>query len=418
MKYNDIYIRDILIDGRGVGETPDKVAFIEDAVYGEVCEIEIIEEKKNFYNAKKIKTIKESPVQTQAPCPYFYECGACTIMDIKYEKQLQIKKNLIISALAKSTSYKLEDIEIILSKELRYRNKIRLQVEKDGRLAYNKSYSNDLVYIKDCLLVRENIGENLGKIEEITKDISEKFKGAIKEITVRTNGTDIMLNLDLDNNNEPIAYIKEKYSSSKFFINIIGKENINISGKDFLEYKICDKTFRISGNDFYQVNDFQIENLYGQAKKLLGSGKKVLDLYCGSATSSIAINGDRLVGVEINKNAIQDAKINAEINDLKDFKFIAKNAKYIDEKFIKKEKIDSLIVDPPRAGLDKDLIKSIGKSGLKEIIYISCNPQTLARDINRFEEEGYKLEKIKAVDMFPQTMHVECMALLTRNRGV
>ena len=414
MKYNDIYIRDILIDGRGVGETPDKVAFIEDAVYGETCEIEILEEKKNFYNAKKIKTIKESPYQTQAPCPYFYECGACTIMDIKYESQIQIKKNLILSALAKSTSYKLEDIEIIPSKELRYRNKIRLQVENDGRLAYNKLYSNDLVYIKDCLLAREEISENLDKIEEITKDISEKFSGAIKEITIRTNGTDIMLNLDLENNKEPISYIKDKYKNSNFFINIVGKENVNISGKDHLEYKIFDKTFRISANDFYQVNDFQIENLYGQAKKFLGSGKKVLDLYCGSATSSIAINGDNLVGVEINKNAIQDAKINAEINDLRDFKFIAKNAKYIDEKFIKKEKIDTLIVDPPRAGLDKDLIKSIGKSGLKEIIYISCNPQTLARDINRFEKEGYQLEKIKAVDMFPQTMHVECIALIQR----
>ena len=414
MKYNDIYIRDILIDGRGVGETPDKVAFIEDAVYGETCEIEILEEKKNFYNAKKIKTIKESPYQIQAPCPYFYECGACTIMDIKYESQIQIKKNLILSALAKSTSYKLEDIEIIPSKELRYRNKIRLQVENDGRLAYNKLYSNDLVYIKDCLLAREEISENLDKIEEITKDISEKFSGAIKEITIRTNGTDIMLNLDLENNKEPISYIKDKYKNSNFFINIVGKENVNISGKDHLEYKIFDKTFRISANDFYQVNDFQIENLYGQAKKFLGSGKKVLDLYCGSATSSIAINGDNLVGVEINKNAIQDAKINAEINDLRDFKFIAKNAKYIDEKFIKKEKIDTLIVDPPRAGLDKDLIKSIGKSGLKEIIYISCNPQTLARDINRFEKEGYQLEKIKAVDMFPQTMHVETIALIQK----
>lgn len=414
MKYNDIYIRDILIDGRGVGETPDKVAFIEDAVYGETCEIEIIEEKKNFYNAKKIKTIKESPYQIQAPCPYYYECGACTIMDIKYESQLQIKKNLILSALAKSTSYKLENIEITPSKELRYRNKIRLQVEKDGRLAYNKSYSNDLVYIKDCLLVKESIGENLAQIEEITKDISEKFPGSIKEITIRTNDIDIMLNLDLGNNNVPINYIKEKYSISKFFINITGKENINISGKDYLEYKIFDKNFRISVNDFYQVNDFQIENLYGEAKKLLGPGKKVLDLYCGSATSSIAINGDRLVGVEINKNAIQDAKINAELNDLTDFKFIAKNAKYIDEKFIKKEKIDSLIVDPPRAGLDKDLVKTIGKSGLKEIIYISCNPQTLARDINRFEKSGYKLEKIKAVDMFPQTMHVEAIALIQK----
>lgn len=414
MKYSDIYIRDILIDGRGVGETPDKVAFIENAIFGEICEIEILEEKKNFYNAKKIKTIKESPYEIQAPCPYFYECGACTIMDIKYENQLEIKKNLIISALAKSTSYKLPDIEIIPSKELRYRNKIRLQVDKDGTLAYNKSYSNELVNIKDCLLARDIISENLSEIEKITLDISEKFPGSIKEITIRTNGKDLMLNLDLVNSSDAISYIKEKYADSKFFINIIGKDKINISGKDYLEYKIFEKTFRISGNDFYQVNDYQIENLYGQAKKLLGKNKKVLDLYCGSATSSIAINGDNLVGVEINKNAIKDAKINAEKNKLKDYKFIAKNAKYIDEKFIKKEKIDSLIVDPPRAGLDKDLIKSIGKSGLKEIIYISCNPQTLARDIKRFENQGYKLEKIKAVDMFPQTMHVESVVLMSR----
>ena len=413
MKYTDIYIRDILIDGRGVGETPTKIAFIEDAVFGETCEIEIIEEKKNFYNAKKIKTIKESPYQTQAPCPYYNECGACTIMDIKYEKQLDIKKNLILQALAKSTSYKLEDIEIIPSKELRYRNKIRLQVDKDGTLAYNKSYSNDLVHIKDCLLAREIISENLSEIEKITKDILEKFPGSIKEITIRTNGDNIILNLDL-RNNDSISYIKENYSNSDFFINIVGKEKINISGKDYLEYKIFDKNFKISANDFYQVNDYQIENLYGEAKKLLGENKKVLDLYCGSATSSIAINDDNLVGVEINKNAIKDAKINAEKNNLKDYKFIAKNAKYIDEKFIKKEKIDSLIVDPPRAGLDKDLIKSIGKSGLKEIIYISCNPQTLARDINRFEKQGYELEKIKAVDMFPQTMHVETIALIQK----
>lgn len=413
MKYTDIYIRDILIDGRGVGETPDKVAFIEDAVFGESCEIEIIEEKKNFYNAKKIKTIKESPYKTQAPCPYYNECGACTIMDINYQTQLEIKKNLIINALAKSTCYKLEGIEIIPSRELRYRNKIRLQVDKDGRLAYNKPYSNDLVYIKDCLLAREEISENLSQIEKITKDISEKNPGSIKEITIRTNGKEIILNLDLIDK-DSISYIKENYSNSDFFINITGWENINISGKDYLEYKIFDKTFKISTNDFYQVNDYQIENLYGEAKKLLGENKKVLDLYCGSATSSIAINGDNLVGVEINKNAIKDAKINAEKNRLENYKFIAKNAKYIDEKFIKKEKIDSLIVDPPRAGLDKDLIKSIGKSGLKEIIYISCNPQTLARDINRFEKQGYKLEKIKAVDMFPQTMHVESVVLMSR----
>ncbi|WP_296113256.1 23S rRNA (uracil(1939)-C(5))-methyltransferase RlmD [uncultured Anaerococcus sp.] len=414
MVYKEIYIRDILIDGRGVGETPNKVAFIEGAVYSETCDIEIIEEKKNFYNAKKIKTIKESPYKTQAPCPYYYECGACTIMDINYESQIEIKKNLILQALAKFTSYKLDDLEIIPSKNLRYRNKIRLQVDQEGKLAYNKAYSNDLVYIKDCLLAREEISRELKEIEKITTDIASTYPGLIKEVTIRTNGEEVMVNFDMEKSKDAISYIRKKHSKSKYYINISGKKPVNISGKDYLQYKIFGKIFKISNNDFYQVNDYQIENLYGQAKKFLREGKKVLDLYCGSATSSIAINDDDLVGVEMNKNAIKDAKINAEINKLKNYKFIAKNAKYIDEKFIKREKIDSLIVDPPRAGLDKDLIKSIGKSGLKEIIYISCNPQTLARDIRRFEKQGYKLYEIKGVDMFPQTMHVETIALIQK----
>src|SRR5699024_3834033 len=135
---------------------------------------------------------------------------------------------------------------------MRYINKIRLQVDRDGWLAYNKSYSNDLVYIKDCLLAREIISENLSEIEQITKDISEKFPGSIKEITIRTNGKEIMLNLDL-RDNDSISYIKENYSNSDFFINITGRENINISGNTYLEYEIFDKIFKISGNDFYQV---------------------------------------------------------------------------------------------------------------------------------------------------------------------
>ena len=412
MKYTDIKITDILQDGRGVGKTPDKIAFIEKATFGEICEIEIINENKNFYEAKKIKTIKESLVQRQAPCPYYYECGACTIMDITYNAQIQLKKNLILSALKKTANIELGDIEIIEAENLHYRNKIRLQVTKEGKLAYNKIGTNDLVEIKDCLLARKIISDNLPEIEEITKDINNKYSSFIKEITIRTNSKEIMLNLEVEENNKALAYIREKYASSKYSINIIGQGNI--SGKDYLAYQIFDKKFRISLNDFYQVNDYQIQKLYQTARDFLGENKRVLDLYCGSATSSIAINGDNLVGVEINKNAIKDAKINAEINDLASFKFLAKNAKYIDEKFIKNEKIDTIIVDPPRAGLDKVLIKSIGKTSTKEIIYISCNPQTLARDIKRFINEGYKLEKIKAVDMFPQTMHVEVITLLSK----
>ena len=156
------------------------------------------------------------------------------------------------------------------------------------------------------------------------------------------------------------------------------------------------------------------DSLYGVAREFLGEKQKLLDLYCGSAASSMSINDDHIVGVEINKNAIEDAKENAKRNGLRDYKFIAKNAKFIDSSFIIKEKIDAVTVDPPRAGLDKDVVKTIANAGIDKIVYISCNPQTLARDIKRFMDRGYKLEKIKAVDMFPQTMHCEMICLLKR----
>ncbi|MDU2830173.1 MAG: 23S rRNA (uracil(1939)-C(5))-methyltransferase RlmD, partial [Anaerococcus sp.] len=414
MEIKDIKIIDILQDGRGVARTESKTAFVEGAVYGEVCNIKVNKEKKNFFEAKKIKTLKKSPYYRKPPCPYFYECGGCSIMDINYKSQIELKKNLIKNALLKSAKIKLEDLEILESKEFSYRNKIRLQVTKDGKLAYNKKYSNDLVEIKDCLLAKDLIRENLGQIENITKEISKKFPDSLEEITIRANDKEILLNIKIKDE-KIIPYIKNQYKNSSYNINLINKkENINISGKNHLIYNLLGKKFKITMNDFYQVNDNMTEKLYKTAKEFLGENQKVLDLFCGSATSSIAINGDNVVGIEINKNAIKDANENAKENGLNDYKFIAKNANYIDDKFIKKEKIDAIVVDPPRAGLDKEIIKTIAKTKIKKIVYISCNPQTLARDINRFQNKGYKLEKIKACDMFSETMHVETVALLSK----
>ena len=209
-------------------------------------------------------------------------------------------------------------------------------------------------------------------------------------------------------------YLKEKHPNQAYNINLINGRKIMTIGNDYLNFILKDKIFKVSKDDFYQVNDYQIENLYASARKYLEKDKKLLDLFCGSGISSIAINDDHIVGIEINKSAIEDAKQNALANSLKDYKFIAKNVKYIDQKFIKKEKIKAVTVDPPRAGLDKEIIKTLTKTKIENIIYISCNPQTLARDIKRFMDRGYKLEKIKAVDMFPQTMHVETVVLLSR----
>ena len=415
MIIKDIKIIDILQDGRGVARTDGKTVFVENAVYGETLDAEIIAEKKNFLEARKINTKIKSDYQRKPPCPYFYECGGCSIMDINYETQIDLKKNLIKNAIKKSAGIVLEDLEIIESQEFRYRNKIRLQVDEDGGLNYLETYSKKMVKIDDCLIAAEKISENLADIEKISKDINHKFIGSIKEISIRVSENNILLNLRGNFDNKSIAYIKEKYSNSVYSINLlIGRDLITISGEGYLDYKIGQKEFKISANDFYQVNDYQIEKLYQIARDFLGENQKLLDLYCGSATSSMSINDDHIVGVEINRNAIKDAKENAKRNKLKDYKFIAKNAKFIDSNFIKKEKIDAITVDPPRAGLDKQVVKTIANVGIEKIVYTSCNPQTLARDIKRFVDRGYKLEKIKAVDMFPQTMHVESVVLMSR----
>ena len=415
MILKNIKIIDVLQDGRGVARTEGKIVFVENAVYGETLDAEIIAEKKNFLEARKINTKIKSDYQRKPPCPYFYECGGCSIMDINYETQIELKKNLIKNALKKSASIVLDDLEIVASPEFRYRNKIRLQVDKDGGLNYLETYSKKMVRIKDCLIANKMISENLSDIENISIDVNQKLEGIIEEISIRASKNNILLNLQGNFDNNAIAYIKEKYSSSNYSINLlIGRDLITISGEGYLDYKIGQKEFKISANDFYQVNDYQIENLYTLAREFLGNEQKLLDLYCGSATSSMSINDDRIIGVEINKNAIKDAKENAIRNKLKDYKFIAKNAKFIDSNFIKKEKIDAVTVDPPRAGLDKEVVKTIANADIEKIVYISCNPQTLARDIKRFMDKGYELKKIKAVDMFPQTMHVETVVLMSR----
>ena len=263
MEIKNIKIIDILQDGRAVAKTQSKTAFIEGAIYGEVCNIKVNNEKKNFFEAEKTKTLEKSPYLRKPPCPYYYECGGCSIMDINYKTQIKLKKNLIKNALLKSARIKIDDIEILEGKEFGYRNKIRLQITKEGKLAYNKKYSNELVEIKDCLLAKDLIRKNLEKIEEITKDITKKYTNSIEEITIRANEKEILLNIKIKDK-EIIPYIKNQFKDSTYNINLINKkEKINISGKD-----------------------------------LLGENQKVLDLFCGSATSSIAINDDHVIGIE------------------------------------------------------------------------------------------------------------------------
>ena len=302
MIIKDIKIIDILQDGRGVGKKESKVYFIEGATFGETCDIEIIKEKKNFTEARKLNTTSQSPYYTQPPCPYYYECGGCTIMDINYDRQIKLKKNLITKAIEKTCDIEIDDLEIITSENLSYRNKIRLQVDKKGRLSYNKKSSNDLVDIKDCLLANNHIRKNLEKIQNLVISIVGNLGNIIREISIRSNSFEILLNIYSKEEEKLYKYLKENYKDLPYNINIINKKKIKTIGKDHLIYKLKDKSFKVSKDDFYQVNDYQIENLYENARNYLEKDKKLLDLFCGfrviiviEANSYVNIRSSRLL---------------------------------------------------------------------------------------------------------------------------
>ncbi|MDU2353665.1 MAG: TRAM domain-containing protein, partial [Anaerococcus sp.] len=231
MILKNIKIIDVLQDGRGVARTEGKIVFVENAVYGETLDAEIIAEKKNFLEAKKLNTKIKSDYQRKPPCPYFYECGGCSIMDINYQTQIKLKKNLIKNALKKSVGLDIEDLEIIESPELRYRNKVRLQVDEDGGLNYLEAYSKKKVKIDDCLIANELLSKNLKEIQDITRSINNEFDGPIDEVTIRSSEYYILLNIHGNFNADSINFIEEKYNEHKYSINLLNaRQLIVISG--------------------------------------------------------------------------------------------------------------------------------------------------------------------------------------------
>lgn len=195
MLIKDIKIIDIIQDGRGVGKKDGKTIFIENAIFGEVLDAEILAFKKNYMEARKIQTKIKSQYYRKPPCPYFDECGGCSIMNINYQRQIELKKNLIKNALKKSSKIEISDLEIIESKEFHYRNKIRLKVDEKGNLNYLKNYSDQYVAIKNCLIANELISNNFAEITKITKDIDQNSSAKIDEITIRANKSEILLNI-------------------------------------------------------------------------------------------------------------------------------------------------------------------------------------------------------------------------------
>ena len=426
--------------GEGVGRIDNFTIFVEDALPTEKVAVEVIEVKKNYAIGKLKKILRESSARVQPVCKFFSQCGGCQLQHLNYTAQLEIKKQKVIDAVERIG--KIFDAEIFdtLGAEnfLHYRNKMQFPVGENLMCGCFAKKSHKIINLENCLIQRE--GNN--KILRAVKKVAKKFNlqpynektgsGVLRHIMGRVgfNG-ELMVVLVTATKKIPheknfiaellkeipeIASIQQNIQPAKNNV-ILGKETKILFGSSTITEKIFDLKFNISARSFFQVNTAQAEILYQTALDFadLSGNEIVIDAYCGTGTLSLflAKKAKKVFGIEIEKSAIDDAKINARQNKISNAEFIVGDAvEIIPDLYAKKIFADVVIVDPPRAGCDKKVLETFAEMKPKKIIYVSCNPSTLVRDLKILQDLNYITKKIQPVDMFPQTSHIESVAQL------
>ena len=382
--------------GRGIGYNEGKVIFIPKAIPGDVVDIEITNSYKKYDIGKIIEIIEPSNERIDVGCPYYYECGGCHISNLKYFNQVNFKKDKVIDMFKRYLNKEIVPRVISSEKDFEYRNKITYQV-RNGKIGL-VDINNNFIEIDKCLLVSDRVNKLLSILKK--EDLSKAIKIVIRECD---NGLILSITGDIKIDN---------------LINECLEIYINGERKYFLEegyLYIGNLKYRVSDKSFFQINTSNICHLYDEVIRYgeFTGNERVIDLYCGVGSISLYISRyvKSVLGIEIVKEAIDDANYNKKINKIDNAIFICSDvAKIIDDKI----ECDTLIVDPPRAGLDKHTKSVINNSNIKKVIYVSCDPMTLVRDLK--DLDMYNLEKISIVDMFPQTCHVECASILHRKK--
>lgn len=425
-------------NGEGIALYDGAVIFVPFALIGEKCLVHIVSVKKNFYFAKLVEKLSTSKARIDAPCPYFVKCGGCDIQHMSYVSQLELKRDIVKNELKKFAGQDVLVPEVISSeKQFRYRNKFAFPVQEDEngkvKIGMFRRHSHDVVEIDDCMLQSEktakiiNIFKKYMKNNNISAFNEEKNTGIIKHIVVRENENSFILTVIVSsakfNNFEPlICELKKEFESFGVYKNINTKNNNvifgdideHIYGLSELEYNEFGIKYFVNNRSFLQVNDYIKNQIYSKIIELLGSQKNVVDAYSGAGllSSIIAKTGANVYGIEIIKEATLNAENLKKINNLNNLTNINGDCAKELPKLAEKLKGDFvLVVDPPRKGLDEEVVSSLLKSKPQKIIYLSCNPSTLARDIKLLSEK-YQLNYIQPYDMFPQTANVETLICL------
>jgi len=441
----EILINNVSHQGEGIGRVENFAVFVPGAIKGEKIEVKITEIRKNFARGELEKIILPSLNRVKPPCSVFNLCGGCHLQHINYKKQLEMKKEIVENVLSRIGNQNI-DVMPIIGMEIpwRYRNKGHFHLARENEnitLGFYQSKSHDLVPVSQCLLFSQNINSLIKYLE---KELTRQKITIYNHKTDKGNFRGIVLRESKYTGEIMIIFITREerwYLDENFLNNLIiafpqvvslcqninknpkmalfGKDFRILKGKTFIEDHIDSFKFKISPSSFFQVNVLQTEILY---KKILEyanlSGKEtVIDSYSGTGTISIYLAGKakKVYGLELQKGAVRDAWANGELNNLSNLKFFSGKAESWLYKWIQRgEKAEVIVIDPPRRGCSREVLKNIIKIKPEQILYVSCDMLTLARDIKYITQNGYNIEEVQPIDMFPHTSHIECLVHLTR----
>jgi len=432
-------------DGSGVARIGGQVVFVRGAISGELCEIKILKALKNLAYAKLERVIEHSENREAPVCPNFGKCGGCDFLHMDYNEELSLKKRRVEDALSRigGLSLPVSAIHGAASTES-YRNKAIYAIGiRDGRAVagFFRERSHDIVPVTRCHIQTASSDLAAAAVCRWVDDhgISvydeQTDLGLIRHVFVRTAfGTEQMAVCIIaaseklkaaDSLIENIRAACPRVTSIVLSINkkpgntVLGSQFITLWGSDHIEETLCSLRFKLSPRSFFQINTCQAEVLYSKALEFadVDSSCTALDLYCGTGSISLVLakKAGRVIGVEVVPEAISDAIENAKTNNISNAEFICGDAAKAAFELKSRGIIPSVVVvDPPRKGLDASLIDTISEMHPERVVYVSCDPATLARDIKLFEERGYMALRAEAVDMFPRTAHVECVVLMSR----
>ena len=444
LRENNIYtatVEGYSSEGLGIVRIDGAVVFVPQAIRGEEIDLRITKVMKTAAAGEIVKIRKASAERTKPECPYFGKCGGCDFQHMSYTEELSAKRQRVQDAITRIGGIDIEVEEILGAKDpMHYRNKSQYPVGPDGAIGFFQARTHKVVPIDRCLIQSEisdrtakAVGEWMKRYKISAYD-ERTHKGLVRHIYVRVNKKGESLCCVVVNGKqvprepELAAYITAAapktvgvvLNSNTVRGNVVLGDKYRILwGQDFLMDTLCGLTFKLSVPSFYQVNRNQAKVLYGKALEFAGlTGEEtVLDLYCGTGTITLCLAGraKKAIGAEIVPPAIEDAKENAKRNHIENAEFFCGDASDIAAK-LEKEGLrpDVITVDPPRKGLAPEVIASVAAMGPKRVVYVSCDPATLGRDLKIFAELGYETKRAVAVDMFPGTRHVESVALLER----